>query len=499
MKEFPSDVTTKTLLAAARDTQVGKHLAKRYLLESCLADGVNGRIYEATDTLTGNKVAVKMLKKLTASSEAQERYEKRFLAEARIGLELNHPNIVPVRSLHKTKKGRIFFIMDYCPGRSLKSIILEQKYLSLEDSLEICSQVLRALDVAHQKGIVHRDIKPGNIMIDTQNNKLRARILDFGIAKIVADLEGFDQQTLTRTGYIIGTTRYMAPEQIRSEEVGPYTDIYAVGVLLHHLVSGVTPFFGSKQKILRAILKKTPLSVREAKGPNSQVADLPLFLDAILVKALSKNPRHRFRGSQEFLQALQSFSGFSLLKGKLFAHLFVQRTYQKFHQKALWFYFWGIFSVALLFFYFFTWSPYTLLHTHLKEAQVLAQKQNYSEALTHLEKAQEIQDVPELRQIGREIFFTAYQEQIKKGNYSQAKVYLEQLSHFMNQELMKKLILFFQEEEILEKVDEAIEKEDWEKAEELLSTSPSLELKLELELYPLRQERKQWIQEMKSP
>ncbi|NUM35241.1 MAG: serine/threonine protein kinase [Candidatus Brocadiae bacterium] len=295
------DMRTQTLSGSAQDGIVGKILAKRYKILSYLADGAMGRVYRGTDLLLNLSVAIKILKPIYPISQQQE---KRFIHEAHIASELVHPGIVMVRNLHRSRRGGYFMVMDLCPGKSLKTILQTRHHLSMDESLEIARQILLALKVAHDKGVVHRDIKPGNIMVEEKENALKVRILDFGIAKVFSKQGGLELQSLTKTGFIIGTTHYMSPEQIIKSSLSPATDIYGVGALLYHLLTGFPPFQGSREKVLRSIVKKNPESIRKVYKKQKYTQHIPLLLDAIILKAMAKDSKHRFSDAQDFIHAI---------------------------------------------------------------------------------------------------------------------------------------------------------------------------------------------------
>ena len=291
--------TTQNLIANQKDNLIGKILAKRYKIESYLADGAMGRVYRGIDLSFQLPVAIKVLKNSESITEQQE---KRFIHEARISALLQYPGIVMVRNLHRSKKGGYFMVMDLCPGRSLKSILEFRHKLSVSDSLEVVHQLLEALKIAHSKGIIHRDIKPANVMVEETEEGMKVRILDFGIAKVFSNnLAGLEFQSLTKTGYIVGTIHYMAPEQILGKTLGVHTDIYGVGALLYHLITGNLLFQGSQEKVLRSIVRDNPKPM-----PNC-----PLLLNCLVLKALQKQGKHRYANVDEFLQTIDAYRKFS--------------------------------------------------------------------------------------------------------------------------------------------------------------------------------------------
>jgi eukaryotic-like serine/threonine-protein kinase len=252
-----------------------------YQILSKLGEGGMGVVYKAEDLKLHRFVALKFLPPHVSDDEATQR----FVNEAHAVSALDHPNICAIYEIDQTPEGQMFIVMPCYEGASLQSLI-KGGSVSLRQAVEIASQVARGLAKAHEKGIVHRDVKPGNILVTSDG---LSKIVDFGLVKLAT------QTRLTRTGTTVGTVMYMAPEQARGEETDERSDIWSLGVVLYEMVTGSPPFKGEhEQAIIYSILNTPPESICRV------IPGVPKELERIIAKALDKDPGERFQRMSEF-------------------------------------------------------------------------------------------------------------------------------------------------------------------------------------------------------
>ncbi|HSG41132.1 MAG TPA: serine/threonine-protein kinase, partial [Thermoanaerobaculia bacterium] len=269
---------------------IGSTISRYRILER-LGGGGAGVVYKAEDTKLERAVALKFLSAYRSGNEADKR---RFLREARASSALDHPNLCTVYEVDETGDGRLFIAMAFCEGETLKRKV-ERGPLPLSEAASIAAQMAAGLGAAHSKGIIHRDVKPANVIVSPEG---RVKIVDFGIAKLE------DQSRLTRDGTAVGTAGYMAPEQIRGQEIGPPTDVWALGVVLYEMITGQTPFPGENDhEKIRGILSREPESVRVLRS------GVPLELELVVQQALAKDPAKRYSRMEEMRADLLSLSG----------------------------------------------------------------------------------------------------------------------------------------------------------------------------------------------
>ena len=264
----------------------------RYDLIRVLGKGAMGVVYEGRDPNLERRVAIKTVKVENLSEEAAAEYESRFRTEARSAARLQHPNIVSVYD--SDRDGDIaFLVMEYIQGDDLKHHLDKGIRYSLEQSLKMIRDLLAALDYAHKAGIVHRDIKPANLLIEPGG---RVKLTDFGVARI----QDSDEATRTQ-GSMVGTLKYMAPEQVQGLKIDSRADLFSVGVVLYQLLTDKRPFDGDNDfSIIHQIIGHTP------PAPSSFNSRLPTAIDAVVARALTKDREQRFATARDFAAALQS-------------------------------------------------------------------------------------------------------------------------------------------------------------------------------------------------
>ena len=270
------------------DRYTGTILKDRFVLEDVIGSGGMAVVYRATDRVTGNTVAVKILKEEFVTDE---QFRRRFLNESRAISMLRHRNIVSV--IDFDFEGNLqYIVMEYVDGITLKDFMRSQKIIPSGIAIKIIMQTLSALQHAHERGVIHRDIKPQNIMILTDGT---IKVMDFGIARI----DKFE--TVTMTDKAIGTVYYISPEQARGEHTDERSDIYSVGVMLYEMLTGEMPFDGD-----------TPVSVAlkqiqaEAPRPRSINRSIPEGLEQIVMRAMMKTPAKRYASALDMIHDLNA-------------------------------------------------------------------------------------------------------------------------------------------------------------------------------------------------
>ena len=290
--ESPALEIAPELVAHDPNTSVTGKTIGPYQLESQLGAGGMGKVYLAHDQRLGRKVALKLLDpRLTGDNEQRAR----FFREARLAASLDHPNICTIHEVAEAA-GRPFIAMQYVEGETLRHVIGGQP-LQLDSLLSISLQVADALAEAHARGIIHRDIKAGNIMITPRG---QAKVLDFGLAKLL-ERAGEDADThLTMTGAVMGTPASMSPEQARGDRADHRSDIFAFGGVLYEMATGHTPFRGrTKADVISALLNKQHTSAAELNK------EIPAHLSAVIDRALAKELTDRYQSMQEVIADLR--------------------------------------------------------------------------------------------------------------------------------------------------------------------------------------------------
>ena len=280
-------------------TAQARLLGGRYQVGELLGYGGMAEVHRGRDLRLGRDVAIKMLRTDLARDAT---FQERFRREAQNAAALNHPAIVAVydtgEEVSATGDRLPFIVMEFVNGRTLKEVLATEQRIQPRRALEIIADICAALEFSHRHGIIHRDIKPGNVML-TQNGQVK--VMDFGIARALAS----GATTMTQTSAVIGTAQYLSPEQARGEAVDARSDVYAAGCVLFELLVGHPPFVGD-----------SPVSVayqhvREDPRPPSHInREVPPDIDAIVLKALAKNPLNRYQSAQEMrADALRAVAG----------------------------------------------------------------------------------------------------------------------------------------------------------------------------------------------
>jgi serine/threonine protein kinase len=261
-----------------------------YRIESMLGIGGMGRVYRAVGP-AGEEVALKTIKSELA---ADHTFRRRFEREAGIAQRVSHPHLVPVLEFGE-HAGVPYMIQSFIRGGSLDERLQREGKLDVETAVRICAEIAQALDALHAAGLVHRDVKPANILLDEAGV---AYITDFGLAK---DSQG---SLLTRPGQALGSLDYMAPEQIRAEQVSAASDVYALACVMYECLSGGPPFADRQgMRVLWAHLKDTPAS------PLTERPDVPAEMGAVILRALEKDPAARPQSTSELAQLLARAAG----------------------------------------------------------------------------------------------------------------------------------------------------------------------------------------------
>jgi serine/threonine-protein kinase len=257
-----------------------------------------GTVYRARHLLIDRPVAIKVLNPRFVEDEAAR---TRFRREAKAAGRLQHTNAVTVTDFGQSQDGYVYLVMELLEGRTLREVLTKEAPLDTARAVSLMLQASAAVAAAHEAGIIHRDLKPANIFI-VQHAEVPAvvKVLDFGIAKLAADsLDDEDHKTLTQVGAMIGTPRYMSPEQCNGEDLTPAADVYSLGVILYELLTGTVPFSGTSP--LAIAVKHTSETPR---SPREFVASIPVALEQIVLRTLEKSPEDRPANAAEFRKEL---------------------------------------------------------------------------------------------------------------------------------------------------------------------------------------------------
>jgi serine/threonine protein kinase/formylglycine-generating enzyme required for sulfatase activity len=354
----------------------GKTILHYHILKQ-VGQGGMGVVYLAEDTKLDRKVAIKLLPGHIARNSDER---KRFEIEAKAAAALNHPNIATIHAIEHSDD-EMFIVMEYIEGQDLKQK-LKSGLLDVDEAIRIANQIARGLEAAHEKNIIHRDIKSSNIMI---TDKGQVKIMDFGLAKVGEGIQ------LTREKSTIGTAPYMSPEQIRGDAVDPRSDIWSFGVVLYEMLSGELPFKGDyEQAVAYAIINENP-------GPLGQ--EVPKALQDIILQALVKDPERRFQSAEELVDSLERLSKSTRPEYRGIHEGYIDKLKHKPWIAA-------VIVAAVLLVFFFVIMPYYQLINLQKSQQLLPRinnlikEQKYDEAFNLAKDAGKyLKDDPEFKKL----------------------------------------------------------------------------------------------------
>lgn len=276
------------------DPLIGTVLSERYRILEVVGRGGMGVVYKARHEFMDRLVALKML---LPTLVADERSIERFQTEARAASRINHPNIIALHDFGLTEDKLPYLVMDYLEGCTLGDLIKRDGQLGVQRTITIFLQICDALDHAHRQKVVHRDLKPGNIMLVQHDEDPNfVKVVDFGVAKMY-EAEGDEPQRLTQTGELFGSPVYMSPEQCQGDQLDARSDVYSLGCVLYETLTGKLPLVGKNAiETIARHMQVQPQSLADAR-PDLYIPD---WLEAIVFKAMAKKPEHRFQSMLEF-------------------------------------------------------------------------------------------------------------------------------------------------------------------------------------------------------
>ncbi|MGM0596236.1 MAG: serine/threonine protein kinase [Myxococcota bacterium] len=272
----------------------GKKLGDKLTLVKKIGHGGMGSVYKARHEVLERIFAVKILR---SEMRKDPVIVERFKREARAASRLEHPNVVYISDFDQLVDGRFYIVMEYIPGTSLCKVLKQDGPMALKRGLRLLLQVSDALDYAHEKGVIHRDLKSDNIILKKGRRGEVVKVLDFGLAKIISN--ALDLQKITSDGQIYGTPESMAPEQIASKKIDHRVDLYALGVLTYEIFTGKHPFTGPLFRVLMSHKKEKPPALSEFR-------EVPGLLEELVFKAMEKNPDDRFSSAREMYEIYET-------------------------------------------------------------------------------------------------------------------------------------------------------------------------------------------------
>ncbi len=310
-RSYPADVTVcpkdgqaTVKLGAGRDALIGKDILGRFVLKERIGAGGMGTVYRAWQHSVGREVAVKVIDPRHGSDLVAA---KRFLREVKLASRLSQPNVVTVMDFGQTDDGLLFLVMELLRGRTLARVLREDGAFPVDRMVRVGIQLCDALDAAHRLSIVHRDLKPGNVMIlDEPRGRDFVKVLDFGLAKSLGHEDG---STVTHSGMVFGTPRYMPPEAVLGGDIDARSDLYSLGVILHELLSGRAAF---EAHSVSAVLS------RQLEGqPPPLPAHVPPVVENVIKRLLEKEPGDRFRSAADAREMLLALSELRTASGPM--------------------------------------------------------------------------------------------------------------------------------------------------------------------------------------
>jgi eukaryotic-like serine/threonine-protein kinase len=274
----------------------------RYKINGVLGKGAMGLVYDGLDPKLNRRVAIKTILTGSLSAEAARMATVRFEREVRAVARLNHGNVVQVYDFG-TEAGLAYIVMEFIEGRELKDYFDASQRLDLKTIFQLMSELLDALEFAHEAGIIHRDVKPANVMVDAAGH---AKLTDFGVARFT-EPQG-DQIDATRVGTIVGTPSYMSPEQIQSQPIDRRSDVFSAGIIFYQLLTWQKPFQGTQWELAKKIIEDDPV------WP-SRLVQIPADIDKVVARALAKQPDRRYASARKFAEAIQRIAQGKPLEG----------------------------------------------------------------------------------------------------------------------------------------------------------------------------------------
>ncbi len=285
---------------AQQDELIGQVINDRFRILSAIARGGMGKVYRAEQVPLGRLVAIKTLDPRQTGTEGDPQFQQRFFLEASVASKLQHPNTVTVFDYGRTSDGIFFIAMELVEGRSLLATVRDQTKLDPSRVVHISLQIARSLREAHRLDVIHRDLKPGNVLLTTHGDEEDfVKVLDFGLVKHV---ESEDQQELTKAGLFMGSPKYMSPEQIRGERVDARCDIYALGACMYEMLTGRVPF--DRENTVKILMAHMHEAVPPIEDPS-----VPPALNDLVLRCLEKKPENRPASMDEVIMGLKHASG----------------------------------------------------------------------------------------------------------------------------------------------------------------------------------------------